>query len=56
MAADGKRFDRGNPRLLDGRPAELIRRRVVSEGKSAIDLVHPAQDILSALIVKVNLC
>src|SRR5215813_13102519 len=43
VTADGKRFDRGDPRLLDGVAAEFVGRRVVGEGKPAIDLIHVAE-------------
>src|SRR5262249_55014428 len=43
MAADGEGLDCGDPRLLDGVAAELVRRRVVGKGKSAIDFVDVAE-------------
>src|SRR5262249_51081728 len=43
VAADGKGFDRRDPRLLDGVAAELVGWRVVGEGKPAIDLVDVAE-------------
>src|SRR5215831_17227212 len=43
VAADGKGFDRRDPRLLDGVAAEPVGRRVVGEGKPAIDLVDVAE-------------
>jgi len=39
VAADGKGFDRRDPRLLDGVAAELVGRRVVGKREPAIDLV-----------------
>src|SRR5262245_20241790 len=43
VAADGKGLDRGDPRLLDAPPAELVGRRVVGAGEPAIDLVDVAE-------------
>jgi hypothetical protein len=43
VAADGEGPDRGDPGFLDGIAAELVGRRIVGEGKSAIDFVDVAE-------------